>query len=103
MSQVIFSGQTGCLLPLLIILNLLFGRPFFNSIYIWLGVEAALIIIFIIKMHIFVRKIAQQFSPMDHDSNPGSRSHWSQRQGHGPSDKVVDVEGKVVEDKEKLT
>jgi len=99
MSQVIFSGQTGCLLPLLIMLNLLFGRPLFNSVYLWLGFEAALIAIFIIKIHIFMRRVTQQFRSGSRGPVPGSRSHWSQRH----SGKVVDVEGKVVEDKEKLT
>jgi len=101
MSQVIFSGQTGCLLPLLIILNLLFGRPLFNSVYLWLGFEAVLIIIFIIKMHIFVRRFTQQFYQKGNGPASGSRIHRSGvYKSHG---KVVDVEGKVVEDKEKLT
>ena len=86
MPQVIFSGQTGCLLPLLIMLNLLFGRPIFNSVYLWLGVEAGLIIIFIIKIYIFTQRITQQL-------RAGS---------HKPHGRVVDVEGKVVEEKDKL-
>ncbi len=84
MPQIIFSGQSGCLLPLLIIFNLLFGRAIFNSTYLWLGVEAVLILIFIIKIHIFAKKITQQFR---------------QDGSHG---KVVDVEGKVVEENKKL-
>ncbi|MDD5282402.1 MAG: hypothetical protein PHC37_03395 [Candidatus Omnitrophica bacterium] len=86
MPQIIWGGQTGCLLPSLIIFNLLFGRAIFNSTYIWLGVEAALIFIFIIKIHVFAHKIRQQLRP----------------EGRKPYGRVVDVEGKVVEEKSKL-
>ncbi|MFA4993513.1 MAG: hypothetical protein WC571_06060 [Candidatus Omnitrophota bacterium] len=95
MPQIIWSGQTGCLLPLLIILNLLFGRAVFNSTYLWLGIEAALILIFIIKMRIFMRKILQQL-------NPGSSFGQSHDRSNKPHGKVIDVEGEVVEDKKKL-
>ncbi|MDD5408798.1 MAG: hypothetical protein PHC71_01725 [Candidatus Omnitrophica bacterium] len=98
MPQIIWSGQTGCLLPLLIILNLLFGRAIFNSTYLWLGVEAALILIFLIKIHIFMRKIIQQFGPAARGPASGSRS---QRPG-GPHGRVIDVEGRVVEEEKKL-
>ncbi len=84
MPQLVFSGQTGCLLPLLIILNFLFGRPIFNSTYIWLGVEVVLILIFLVKIHIFAKNITKQFYNQD---------------SHG---RVVDVEGKVVEENKKL-
>ncbi|MBU0547278.1 MAG: hypothetical protein KJ710_02115 [Candidatus Omnitrophica bacterium] len=83
MPRIIWAGQSGCLLPLLIIFNLLFGRVIFNSTYLWLGIEAALIFIFIIKIHIFLKKISQQVGP----------------EGHNPHDRIVDVEGKVVEEK----
>ena len=85
MPQLIWTGQSGCLLPLLIILNLLFGRLIFNSVYLWLGVEAALILIFVIKVHIFMKKITRQFSP----------------EGYKHHGEVVDVEGKVIEEKKK--
>lgn len=88
MSQVVFAGQAGCLLPLLIMLNLLFGRTIFKSTYLWLAVEAALILIFVVKIHFFVQKITQQF-------RPGSG-------GSVRSGRVVDVEGEVVEDKKKI-
>jgi len=99
MSQIICSGQAGCLLPLLIILNLLFGKGVFNSTSIWLGVEAALILIFIIKIKIFMHKISQQFSP----EAGGLPLFWqSHSRSHRPQGRVVDVEGKVVEEKKKL-
>jgi len=84
-SSFIWMGQSGCLLPLLIILNLLFGRAIFNSIHLWLGIEAALLLLFIIKLQLLARKITQQFG----------QSHKS----HG---KVIDVQGEVVEEKKKL-
>jgi predicted alpha/beta superfamily hydrolase len=93
MPQIIWGGQTGCLLPLLIIFNLLFGRAIFNSTSLWLGVEAALVLIFIIKIHLFMHKIKQHFSSGGRGSASDSRSSYG---------KVVDVEGKVVEDNKKL-
>ena len=78
MPQLIWTGQLGCLLPLFIIFNFLFGKFIFNSTYLWLGVEAALILLFIIKIRILMRKINRQ-------PRGGDRG------------KVIDVEGKVVE------
>ncbi|MDD5562054.1 MAG: hypothetical protein PHT50_08030 [Candidatus Omnitrophica bacterium] len=95
MPQLIWAGQSGCFLPLLIIFNLLFGRLIFNSIYLWLGVEAALILIFIIKVHILMKKITGQFRPQDRGSASDSRSVRA-------GGEVVDVEGKVVEEKKEL-
>jgi len=86
MPQIIWGGQTGCLLPFLIIFNLLFGRAILNSTPLWLGVEGVLILIFIIKVYLFMRKIRQHFAP----------------EGQVRYGRVVDVEGKVVEDKKKL-
>lgn len=97
MPQIIWAGQTGCLLPLLIILNLLFGRAIFNSTYLWLGVEAALILIFIIKIHVFMQRIRQQIWPEGNGFVSNNKSHWSK----GHHSRVVDVEGKVVEEKKK--
>ena len=78
-SGFVWTGQSGCLLPLLIILNLFFGRLFFPSTAIWLGVEGLLLLLFILKMRLFARKISSQFKR-------GGR--------------IVDVEGEVLEDKE---
>ncbi len=107
MPQVIWGGQSGCLLPLLIILNLMFGRAIFNSTYLWLGIEAALILIFIIKIHVFMQKISQQFWPEGKGSTSGTRTYSNgrsaplrssrSRRPEGDHGKVVDVEGKVVE------
>jgi hypothetical protein len=93
MPQVIWGGQSGCLLPLLIVFNLLFGRAIFNSAPLWLGIEAALVLIFIIKMYVFMHRIRKHLNSTGFDSYAG---------GKNSRDKVVDVEGKVVEDKKAL-
>lgn len=76
----VFFSQTGCLLPLLIILNLFFGWMFLKPI-VWLLTEAILILLFMINSYILTRRI----------------SSFSTKR-----DNVVDVEGGVVEDKHKL-
>jgi hypothetical protein len=78
----VFTGRSGCLLPMLIIFNLLFGKLIFNSNSLWLGVEGILILLFIIKVHIFARKITEQLWP----------------RGRKPQSKIVDIQGQVVED-----
>jgi hypothetical protein len=90
MPQIIWAGQSGCLLPLLIVFNLLFGRPIFNSTYLWLAVEAGLILIFIIKIHVFMQRIKQRFFSDANDTAFGTQSRVN--------GKVVDVEGRVVEE-----
>ena len=94
-SNFIFTGQSGCLLPMLIILNLFFGKFIFESTRLWLGIEAILILLFIIKIHAFTRKISEQFRQAGSDS----ASSGSKRHGRG---KVIDVQGEVVEEKQKL-
>ena len=84
-SSFVFTGQSGCLLPMLIILNLFFGKLIFNSTRLWLGVEGALILLFIIRIYAFTRKISEMVKPQ-------SRSRGQ----------VIDVEGEVVEEKQKL-
>ena len=84
-SGFVFTGQSGCLLPMLIMFNLFFGKLIFNSTRLWLGVEGVLVLLFIIKIHAFTRKISEQFRPQ-------SRSRG----------KVIDVHGEVVEEKQKL-
>ena len=76
----IFFSRTGCLLPLLIILNLFFGWMFFKPI-IWLSMEGILILLFIINSYILTRRIS---------SFSGKRNN------------AIDIEGEVVEDKHKL-
>lgn len=83
-SGFLFTGQSGCLLPMFIMLNLFFGKFIFNSTRLWLGIEGVLILLFIIKIHTFARKISEQLQ-----SN--AQSHKLGR--------VIDVEGEVVEEK----
>lgn len=74
-------SQTGCLLPMLMILNLFFGWIFFKPL-IWLFTEGALILLFIINSYVLIKKV----------------SSLSARRSD-----VIDVEGQVVEeDKYKL-
>lgn len=97
MPQIIWLGQSGCLLPLLIIFNLFFGRLFFHSTVVWLSIEGLLILIFMLQAHFFVRKMSRQFGRYGHGSASDSRSR--DQNGRG---RVIDVEGKVVEDRKKL-
>ncbi|MDO9573182.1 MAG: hypothetical protein Q7J37_04810 [Candidatus Omnitrophota bacterium] len=90
-SNFVFTGQSGCLLPMFIILNLFFGRLIFDSTRLWLGVEGILILLFIIKIHAFTRKIREEFN----QTGGGSAS----RHDRG---KVIDVQGEVVEERQKL-
>ncbi|MFH0917595.1 MAG: hypothetical protein V1830_00495 [Candidatus Omnitrophota bacterium] len=80
-------GGAGCLLPLLIIFNLFFGRLIFNSAGLWLGVEVVLVLIFMLKIRLMISRITQQFS-----------SVGSNNQKHKPLGKVIDVQGQEVED-----
>ena len=84
-SGFVFTGQSGCLLPMFIIFNLFFGKLIFNSTRLWLGIEGILILLFIIKIHAFTRRISEL-------ARPESRSR----------SKVVDVEGEIVEEKRKI-
>lgn len=79
-SFVFFSGS-GCLLPSLIIFNLLFGWIFLRPKE-WLIIEAILLLLFIINGYNIRRKI---FSG-------SSKKH----------DDAIDVKGEVVEDRHKL-
>ncbi len=78
-SFVFFSGS-GCLLPALIIFNLLFGWIFLKP-KLWLITEAILILFLIINGFIITRKIFSTSSKRDD---------------------VIDVKGEVVEDRHKL-
>ena len=86
-SGFVFRSQSGCLLPILIMLNLFFGRLIFNSNSLWLGVEGILVLLFIIKIFVFIQKISKQFRPEGRDSP-----------SHKPSGKVVDIQGQEVEE-----
>jgi len=71
-------SYNGCLLPLLIVLNLFFGQFFFKTNQ-WLAIEGILILLFLFNSYIVTRRVksAQRNNPQN----------------------VIDVEGKVVEDK----
>ena len=76
----IFFSRTGCLLPLLIILNLFFGWLIFEPRY-WLIIEAILLFLFMANTYVIGRKIFSSFS----------KKH----------DDAIDVKGEVVEDRHK--
>lgn len=76
----VFFSRSGCLLPLLIILNLLFGWLFLKFWH-WLIIEAILVLLFIFNIYIIARKI---FSTSSKRNN------------------VIDVKAEVVEEKCKL-
>lgn len=72
----LFVSQTGCLLPLFIILNLFFGWLFLTLLQ-WVVIEALLVLTFIIKSFILTKKI---------------------RSGYSGHDKIIDVKGEVIRD-----
>ena len=80
LKSVVFFSQTGCLLPLLIMLNLFFGWMFIKPLA-WLLVEGVLILLFLLNSLIITRKI-KSFTP-------------------GRAD-VIDVEGKVIDEKKSI-
>jgi len=90
-------GSWGCLLPLLIIFNLSFGKLIFNSVGLWLVVEAVLILIFMLKIRLMVSGISQQFEQQGRGPAPASQSH---RPLGRSRDKVIDVKGEVVQEKQ---
>ncbi|MFH1414037.1 MAG: hypothetical protein ABIG56_04250 [Candidatus Omnitrophota bacterium] len=79
LNSLMFLSRTGCLLPSLIIFNFFFGWIFFGFAA-WLLIEVGLILLFFLYSYIIMRRIA---SP--------SRQ----------KDDVIDVEGRVVDDKQK--
>ena len=72
--------SSGCLLPFLIIFNLIFGRLFFNTRH-WLVIGGILILIFMVYSYIFSRRIINNVKRKDN---------------------VIDVEGEVIQDSKKL-
>ena len=74
----VFSNRTGCLLPSLIVLNLLFGWIFLKPLY-WFLAGAVLLSIYIINGYIITRKIISASSGKHHNA--------------------IDVEASVIEDK----
>ncbi|PIP19493.1 MAG: hypothetical protein COT38_03055 [Candidatus Omnitrophica bacterium CG08_land_8_20_14_0_20_41_16] len=72
--------SSGCLLPFLIVFNLIFGRLFFNTRH-WLTIEGVLILLFMLYSYIFSRRIINSVRRKDN---------------------VIDVEGEIVKEKEVL-
>ena len=81
MKSVVFSSRAGCLLPLLIILNLLFGWRIFKPLE-WLAVGAVLALLFIFNSIVVARQVFPRGS--------------SRRSG------AIDVEAEVMEGDNKL-
>jgi hypothetical protein len=76
-----FASQAGCLLPFLMVVNLLFGWMFFKPLA-WVLAEGILILLFILSARIVVKKIFS-FASVKRDD-------------------VIDVQGKVVGGSKKL-
>ncbi len=84
-----WMGNSGCLLPFLIIFNLFFGRMILGSTGLWLGLEAILVLIFILKVRLMVSRISRQLGRQDRHT-----------QTRSSQDRVVDIHGQVVDDEE---
>ncbi len=69
-------GCNGCFIPLLIILNLFFGKLFFST-QEWLAIEGILLVLLLLTSYISLRRFSSA-SRRDRQKN------------------VIDVEGKVV-------
>lgn len=76
----VFFSSSGCILPALIIANLLFGWMFFKPTE-WLIISGALLLAFLINAYIFTRRVVS---------------------GVSGRDKIIDVEGEVVEEHKRL-
>ncbi len=94
-SGFVWIGGSGCFLPFLIIFNLFFGRFIFNSIRLWLGIEAMLILMFILSINIMRRKISRQFGRQ-------GRGFTSDSQRRRTDAKIVDIQGQIVEEEKKV-
>jgi len=88
MPHIYLSGQAGCLLPVLIVLNLFFGKLIFESTRLWLIIEAILILIFMLKIKFMISRISRQFSADEQDR--ASRRYKADKG-------IIDVPGQVVE------
>ena len=72
-----FIGCSGCFIPLLVILNLFFGRLFFSAKQ-WLAIEGILLLLLLFTSYISLRRFTRP------------------RQRNNGKNNVIDVEGKVV-------
>lgn len=79
MNQFVYFSNSGCFLPLLLTVNLFFGWMFLKPLH-WLIVEAVLLFLFIINGVAISKKMSSR----------------KQRK-----ENVIDVEGRVIKDKEK--
>jgi hypothetical protein len=80
MRSVLIFSQTGCFLPLLFLINLIFGWMFFKPLT-WLAIEGVILLLILINSLLLVRRIS---------SLTKTKSN------------VIDIEGEVVEEKKKL-
>ena len=71
-------GCAGCLLPFLVLFNLLFGWLIFRSFLMWLAVESGLVALLLLTSYISIRRYKKD------------------------RDGVIDIEGEIVEEKGKL-
>ncbi len=93
----IWSGSSGCLLPFLIIFNLFFGRLIFDSAFLWLQVEALLILIFLLQIKFLVSRINRQF----YATTAGLGFRSSPAGKHKPSGRIIDIQGQEINDNER--
>jgi len=93
-SSYVWMGNTGCLLPVLIIFNLFFGRLIFESTGLWLGVEAVLVLIFIFKIKLLVSRISRQFKEQSSQAGGG----YFRGASYKPTGKVIDIQGQEIKD-----
>ena len=80
MRSVLIFSQTGCFLPLIFLINLIFGWMFFKPLT-WLAIEGVILSLILINSLLLVRKIS---------SLTKTKSN------------VIDIEGEVIEEKKKL-
>ena len=91
-------SSSGCLLPMLIMLNLFFGRLIFGSTGLWLAVEGILVLIFILKIKLMASRISRHFE----QQAQGGFSDQAHSQTRRPAGKVIDVQGQDVSDDKQL-
>ena len=80
MRSVLIFSQTGCFLPLIFLINLIFGWMFFKPLT-WFAIEGVILLLILINSLLLVRKIS---------SLTKTKSN------------VIDIEGEVIEEKKKL-
>jgi hypothetical protein len=87
-------SSSGCLLPMLIMFNLFFGKFIFGSTGLWLAVEGMLVLIFILKIKLMASRISRHFE----QQAQGGFSDRVHSQIRRPAGKVIDVQGQEVND-----